>query len=90
MHAFTYYAPTRLCFGQGVCSSLGEEVRKYGNRVLLVYGGGSIKRTGIYQKVMEQLTALRYGNYPEWNPTRRSEPCAAGLRCVRKITWRWC
>ena len=55
MHAFTYYAPTRLCFGQGVCSSLGEEVRKYGNRVLLVYGGGSIKRTGIYQKVKEQL-----------------------------------
>lgn len=41
MHSFTYYAPTKLCFGKGVCDNLGSEVRNLGKKVLLVYGGGS-------------------------------------------------
>jgi alcohol dehydrogenase YqhD (iron-dependent ADH family) len=49
------YNPVRLHFGRGVTDSLGNSVLKYGKRVLLVYGGGSIKRNGVYDHVMAQL-----------------------------------
>ncbi|MEE0863912.1 MAG: iron-containing alcohol dehydrogenase [Alistipes sp.] len=42
-------------FGEGQLSHLGEELRKYGRRVLLTYGGGSIKRIGLYDRVIEEL-----------------------------------
>lgn len=52
---FTYCNPTRLHFGQGALQSLSQELAQYGNRVLLCYGGGSIKKNGIYQQVIEIL-----------------------------------
>ncbi len=48
---FTFCNPTKLYFGKDALSGLEEELPKYGKRVLLVYGGGSIKRNGIYDKV---------------------------------------
>ena len=54
MRNFRYYNPTQLCFGKGSVAKLPELIPT-GTRILLVYGGGSIKRTGIYQQVMEQL-----------------------------------
>ena len=56
MNNFTFKIPTDIRFGQGQIKCLSEELRKYGNRVLLVYGGGSIKRNGIYDDVMKQLS----------------------------------
>lgn len=52
---FTYCNPTRLHFGEGALQSLAQELAQYGNRVLLCYGGGSIKKNGIYQQVIEIL-----------------------------------
>ena len=52
---FSLQIPTKIYFGRDSLSHLDEEVRHYGNRVLLVYGGGSIKRIGLYDKVMEVL-----------------------------------
>ena len=49
------YNPVKLHFGRGVVEILGKAISKYGTRVLLVYGGGSIKRNGIYDLVMSQL-----------------------------------
>ena len=43
---FTFQNPTRIHFGKTALSHLGEEVRRYGNRILLVYGGGSINASG--------------------------------------------
>lgn len=54
---FTYYNPTKLYFGQAALDGLNEELPKYGKNVLLVYGGGSIKRNGIYDRVVEILKA---------------------------------
>ena len=48
---FTYCNPTRLHFGEQALEQLAGELIEYGGRVLLVYGGGSIKKTGIYEKV---------------------------------------
>ena len=54
---FTFENPTRIHFGKDSLSQLAAEVRRYGNRILLVYGGGSIKRIGLYDQVMAILNA---------------------------------
>lgn len=52
---FTYCNPTKLYFGKESLKGLNKELPKYGKNVLLVYGGGSIKKSGIYDKVIEIL-----------------------------------
>ena len=52
---FTYCNPTKLYFGKNALDGLKEELPKYGKNVLLVYGGGSIKKNGIYDRVMAVL-----------------------------------
>ena len=52
---FTYCNPTKLYFGKNALENLGAELQKYGKNVLLVYGGGSIKKNGIYDRVISLL-----------------------------------
>ena len=52
---FIAYNPVRLHFGKGVTDTLGETVSEYGKKVLLVYGKGSVKKYGYYDRVVEQL-----------------------------------
>ena len=52
---FTYCNPTKLFFGKGALENIRTELDKYGSRVMLVYGGGSIKRNGIYDQVVRVL-----------------------------------
>ncbi len=54
---FTYSNPTKLYFGKEALDGLNKELPKYGKNVLLIYGGGSIKANGIYDKVIEILKA---------------------------------
>lgn len=54
---FTYCNTTKLYFGKDALGGLNEELPKYGKNVLLVYGGGSIKKNGIYDKVVAVLKA---------------------------------
>ncbi|SDB05511.1 iron-containing alcohol dehydrogenase [Eubacterium oxidoreducens] len=51
MEKFNYSIPTRVYFGKGQLAHLSE-LKNYGNKVLLVYGGGSIKRSGLYDDVL--------------------------------------
>lgn len=53
---FTHNIPTRIYFGKGQISHLAESLREFGTRVLLTYGGGSIKKTGLYDRVMDILS----------------------------------
>ncbi|MEG0448381.1 MAG: iron-containing alcohol dehydrogenase [Lysinibacillus sp.] len=55
MEKFTFWNPTKLIFGKGQLTQLKTEVPKYGDKVLLVYGGGSIKRNGLYDEVTKIL-----------------------------------
>ena len=52
---FTYSNPTKLYFGKDALNGLNEELPKYGKNVLLIYGGGSIKKNGIYDDVINIL-----------------------------------
>lgn len=56
MNAFSFYNPVKLIFGKGQVSKLKEEITRYGKKVLVVYGGGSIKRNGLYDKVISSLS----------------------------------
>lgn len=58
MRKFEFYNPTKLIFGKGTLEALKTEVPKYGTNVLLMYGGGSIKRSGLYDKVIDVLKSI--------------------------------
>lgn len=58
MNGFTYHLPTKVYFGKGQVSALPEALAPYGKRVLLVYGGGSIKKMGLYAEVMAHLADM--------------------------------
>lgn len=52
---FTYSNPTTIHFGKDSLDQLSTELAKYGERVQLVYGGGSVKKTGLYDKIIKIL-----------------------------------
>lgn len=60
---FTYSIPTKIYFGKGQLNSLGNVISDYGKKVLLVYGGGSIKKTGVYDIVCSQLKQMKIQIY---------------------------
>ncbi|MDQ0219610.1 iron-containing alcohol dehydrogenase [Peribacillus cavernae] len=58
MQNFIYKNPTKLIFGKGQVEQLKAEIPQYGKRILLVYGGGSIKKNGLYDQVINQLQEI--------------------------------
>ncbi|AQU78849.1 MULTISPECIES: iron-containing alcohol dehydrogenase [Planococcus] len=59
MNAFSFYNPVKLIFGQGQLEAVKEELPKFGKKVLLVYGGGSIKKNGLYDEVIKTLAEAK-------------------------------
>jgi alcohol dehydrogenase YqhD (iron-dependent ADH family) len=55
MNNFVYHIPTKVYFGENQLGNLGDELKQFGSRVLLVYGGGSIKKTGLYDRIMAEI-----------------------------------
>jgi len=55
MQNFVFHNPTKILFGKGTIVSIGSETTAFSNKVLLVYGSGSIKKNGLYQQVTESL-----------------------------------
>ena len=56
MENFTFFSPTYFIFGKGTENETGKYVKRFnGNKVLLHYGGGSIKKSGLYDRVMNCL-----------------------------------
>ena len=54
---FNYSNPTKLYFGEDALQNLEAELQKYGDTVQLIYGGGSIKKSGLYDQIIEILIA---------------------------------
>ena len=53
MENFNFYVPTDICFGKDRLDELPAVLDQFGKNVLLVYGGGSIKRNGLYQQITD-------------------------------------
>ena len=88
---FTYYNPTKLYFGEASLDRLKDELANFGNRVLLNYGSGSVRRNGIYDRV---VAILREGGKTIIeNPGVMSNPTldklAEGVRIAREQQVDW-
>ena len=70
MNNFVYDIPVKIYFGENQLCHLGEELSKYGKRVLLTYGGGSIKKNGLYEAVTAEMK--KYGL--EWEELSGIDP----------------
>jgi alcohol dehydrogenase YqhD (iron-dependent ADH family) len=55
MQNFNYHVPTKILFGEKKVLEIGKEINKLGSRILLTYGGGSVKKIGLYDQVVNQL-----------------------------------
>ncbi|PID57772.1 NADH-dependent alcohol dehydrogenase [candidate division KSB3 bacterium] len=55
MQNFTFWNPTKIIFGEGTIQQIGEESKKFGKKVLFVYGKSSIKASGVYDKAVNSL-----------------------------------
>lgn len=85
MNNFTYSIPTKVHFGKGQIAHL-DELKDSGNKVLLVYGGGSIKRAGIYDRALEilQEAGLTVLELSGVEPNPRIESVRKGVEICKK------
>ena len=83
---FDYNIPTEVFFGKGQIEVLGREVKKYGNNVLLVYGGGSIKRNGIYDEVIKIFkdNEINHWELANVEPNPKIESVIAGIKLCKE------
>lgn len=86
MHNFEYYNPTRLVFGKGSIARLAELVPAEA-KLLLLYGGGSIKKNGVYDQTMKALESFRVEEFGGIEPNPRYETC---MKAVEKVSATGC
>lgn len=84
MNNFKFHVRTDVRFGKGAVAFLPELLAPYGSRVLLVYGGGSIKRTGLYSQVMELLKDFVVVELPGVEPNPKIQSVRAGVELCKK------
>lgn len=85
MNNFVYDVPTRIAFGEGQIEKLCDFVLEYGDKVLIVYGGGSIKRIGIYDKAIAllQKAGIPYEELDGVEPNPQIKTVRKGIEICR-------
>ncbi len=86
MNNFTYHNATRIIFGKDTELQVGEEVKKYASRILLHYGGGSIKKSGLYDRVVASLkeSGVDFIELPGAQPNPRVSLVRQGIELCRE------
>lgn len=86
MQNFVYSVPTKIIFGKDQVDVLADQIKEYGRRVLLAYGGGSIKRNGIYDRVTEILKEnnIEFFELAAIEPNPDIESVREGVRICRE------
>ena len=85
MQNFDYMTPTRLIFGRDAIAKLPEVMTQFGKKILLTYGGGSIKKIGLYQKVLEMLKGYDIVEVPGIQPNPKYDPSVLdGVRLCKE------
>ena len=85
MQNFDYMTPTRLIFGKEAIEKLPAVMNALGKRVLLTYGGGSIKKLGLYDKVISMLTDYEIFELPGIQPNPKYDPSVLeGVRICKE------
>lgn len=83
MEDFIFHLPTKILFGEKL-EELREECLKYGDKLLLVYGGNSVKRAGIYDEVLAALEGLSLVEFSGIEPNPRIESVRRGIELAEK------
>ncbi|MGH4118609.1 iron-containing alcohol dehydrogenase [Clostridium sp.] len=85
MDNFTFQNPTKIIFGKDAENKVGMEIKKYSNKVLLHYGGGSIKTTGLYDRVVASLkkAGVSYVELAGVKPNPRLSLVEEGIKLCR-------
>lgn len=85
MQNFDYMTPTRLIFGRDAIAKLPEVMTQFGKKILLTYGGGSIKKIGLYQKVLDMLKGYDIVELPGIQPNPKYDPSVLdGVRLCKE------
>lgn len=84
MNNFKFWVPTDIRFGKGQIECLPEELSKYGKKVLLVYGGGSIKRTGLYDNICKLLKDFEVYELQGIEPNPKIESVRKGVEICKE------
>ncbi len=82
MYNFEYKNPTKIIFGKNTISKISKEVPANG-KILLTYGGGSIKKTGVYNQVKEALTGFNVTEFGGIEPNPLYETCMEAVEIVK-------
>ena len=83
MENFVYYNPVRILFGEGKIAEIGHYVPK-GMKVMMTYGGGSIKKNGVYDQVMKALTGTDVVEFGGIEPNPHYEPLMKAVETARR------
>ena len=78
MNNFNLHTPTRILFGKGAIAGLREQI-PHDARVLITYGGGSVKKTGVLDQVLDALKGMDVLEFGGIEPTESDFP-AGGWR----------
>ncbi|MFP4365045.1 MAG: iron-containing alcohol dehydrogenase [Spirochaetia bacterium] len=86
MQDFVFHNPTKIIFGKDTEQNIGEEITKTGKKVLFHYGGGSIKKYGLYNRVIQSLKAanVQYVELGGVKPNPRLSMVREGIALCRK------
>ena len=82
MQNFAYHNPTKIFFGPGEIAKIAAEIPKT-NKVLFLYGGGSIKENGVYEQVQEALKDHSVTEFPGVQPNPRFETLMEAVSLVK-------
>lgn len=85
MQNFTFKNATKIIFGRETEKTVGAEIKEYADKVLFVYGGGSIKKSGLYDKVVKSLNEndIKFVELAGVKPNPRLELVREGIKLCR-------
>ncbi len=83
MNNFEFYCPTKVLFGKGMIEKLSELIDKKA-KVMMIYGGGSIKKNGVYDQVKEALKNHNLVEFEGIEPNPKYETCMKAVEMIKK------
>ena len=83
MNNFEFYCPTRVLLGKGMIARLPELIDK-SQKVLMIYGGGSIKKNGVYDQVKKALEGYNLYEFGGIEPNPKYETCMKAVELIKR------